>query len=119
MSKFFLLSRISHSLRHVRCFRFLFGTRYGRHLILAAACALMIIMNIATLSVAATRGYYLKNLDARLTEFKKDNQKLNLEISTRFSPKTLEEKAQSLGMVSASDIKYLSPTANVLVVNTQ
>lgn len=114
MSKFFGLSKINHSLSRIRLFKIVFGTSYGLRLVLLMAIAVCLVLNVTTVSLAATRGYRLKSLDKRITELKKENQKLNLQVSSLSSPKLLQEQAQKMGMVAAKDIQYLSPTAEAV-----
>ncbi|MDP3244948.1 MAG: septum formation initiator family protein [bacterium] len=116
MSKFFWLSKINHSLSRVKLFKIIFGTGYGLRLMLLAAIVVCLVLNVTSVSLAATRGYRLKSLDKRITALKKENQKLNLEVSALSSPKLLQEQARKMGMIAAKDIKYLSPNEGVLVV---
>lgn len=114
MPKFFFLVKIRHTFRRVKFFRQIFSPKSGRLII----CVLILIigfLNLMTLSMASTRGYYSKNLEKRITELKKENQKINLQMSGLSSPQFLEEAAKNLGMIVAKDIKYLSPTTGSLV----
>ncbi len=58
----------------------------------------------------------MKKLDKRITELKRENQKLNLEIAGLSSPKVLDEAAKKMGMVAVKEVQYLSPNTGIVVL---
>lgn len=115
MSKFFILTRINHTFRRIKLFKIIFGTSFGWRVVLFAVVITLIFFNLTTVSILSTRGYQLKSLDKRIETLKKENQKLQLEVSNYSSPQLLEESAKNLGMVVAKEVHYLSPTTGILV----
>lgn len=116
MSKFLLLTHIHHSLRRLRSSELLARGSGGWNIFFLAFLFLAIVANVITFSSASTRGYHMKKLDKRIIELKRGNQKMNLEIASLSSPKVFDEAAKRMGMVSAKEVQYLSPTTGVVVL---
>ena len=116
MSKFLSLTNISHGLHRLRPSELLARGSNGWNIFFGVFFVLAIMANVVTFSSASTRGYHMKKLDKRITELKRENQKLNLEIASLSSPKVFDEAAKRMGMVNVKEVRYLSPTTGVVVL---
>jgi cell division protein FtsL len=116
MPLFLNLTKNYYPVRRTKFFKNIFRTSSGWRFLIFVLIIFFGIMNLIILNKASTRGYELRNLERRITELKKENQRLNLEISRLSSPQLLEESAKNLGMEQIRKIRYFSPTNGILVV---
>ena len=116
MPKFLSLTNIHHGLRRVRLGSLLSRSAGVWNIVFILFFVVATMANVITFSSASTRGYHMKKLDKRITELKRENQKLNLEIAGLSSPKVLDEAAKKMGMVAVKEVQYLSPHTGIVVL---
>lgn len=68
---------------------------------------------ITSLSV---RGFKIKALENSIQQLKKDNQKLELEVTGQEAMLNVEEKVKGLGLVAMEKVEYLTAVSPVVAL---
>ncbi len=78
---------------------------------LALTVALFSVLYLVQVNALATKGYQIKDLEKRISEQKKQNERLQMKIIERQSLGSLQEKVDSLGLVRTERIEYLKASS--------
>ena len=71
-------------------------------LVVVSGTSYVVLGNIST-----ARAYHLRELEGKLTDLRRENRRLELEVVKATSAEAVTSEVQSLGMVSASGVAYV------------
>ncbi len=110
MSKFIILTKIKRKFSRSPK-SFVFDIKFLNILIISLIC-LVGVLHVVEISSMATKGFRIKEIEQKIEQFKKENEKLTLQVTELQSFDTIKEKLDSLdaGMVSVAKIEYLLPS---------
>lgn len=62
------------------------------------------------------KGFQIKNLDKQIQQLKKDNQKLELEITVEEAMMNVDARIKSLNLVAVQKVEYLNAVSPVVAL---
>ena len=84
--------------------QWLIGTTF--RCVLLTSVAVFGIMYVVQTSSISTKGYEINDLEGQIQVLEQENQKLEFEIATHRSMKSIQERLDGLGLVMADRVDY-------------
>ena len=76
--------------------------------VLVTVVALFGVMYVVQISSASTKGYEISDLNKQIQSLEQENQRLEFEVATHRSMKSIQERLQGTNLVVADDIQYVT-----------
>jgi cell division protein FtsL len=69
---------------------------------------------IGKINNTSTKGYVIQDLEERVKELQKENQRLSVEAAEHSSMQNVKKRVDQIGMEQAEDVQYLTPVGSVV-----
>ena len=87
------------------------------NLAIFAISVLIGITYIIQANRAVTKGYQIRDLEARIEQMRIDNGRLELDVAKRQSIEAIDSRVKMLGLVGSGDVVYVSTSLPTVAVN--
>ena len=78
----------------------------GFRVALGAVIVLFFALSTINLSRMSTRGYDISNLQKKIAELEKENQKLDFKVAKSGSMQSIQDRLGQLNLVAADNVEY-------------
>ncbi|OGH71947.1 MAG: hypothetical protein A2921_02030 [Candidatus Magasanikbacteria bacterium RIFCSPLOWO2_01_FULL_43_20b] len=70
------------------------------------------VMYVAQTNAISTKGYTMNDIERRIQALKQQNQKLEFEIATHRSMRSIQSRLSNLNLVATDNVKYVTLTGS-------
>jgi cell division protein FtsL len=71
---------------------------------------------LGIINISAVKGYEIRKIENKISEVRKENKKLQIEVAELSSSYNIKNEIENLNMVEAEDIVYISESEQSLAV---
>ncbi len=88
---------------------------FAKTKILVAGFALMICATyLGIINISAVKGYEIRNVENEISELRKENKKLQIQVAELNSSYNMKSEVEGLNMVEAEDVVYISESGQAV-----
>ena len=77
---------------------------------------LVCVVYLGVINISAVKGYEIRKVENKITELKKENKKLQIEVAELTSTYSIKDEADNLNMVEAEDVVYISESGQAVAI---
>lgn len=85
-------------------------------IVLAAFALLICVAYLSVINISAVKGYEIRKIENEISELRKENKKLQIQVAELNSSYNIKEEVGNLNMVEAENVVYISESGQAVAI---
>ncbi len=74
------------------------------------------VLYLFKINTVSTQGFVISDLETKIEQLERDNKRLDVQVATNRSMKSIEERLQGMEFVAAGEMQYVHPVGTAVAL---